>query len=70
MKASALLASLQGTQLVSSEQHIPYSHTDIIIAWKKDKAYPLVKETESGMLNVIGVRFVCVLFPNNIRPKE
>jgi hypothetical protein len=36
---------------------------------KKDKGYPLVKEMESGMLNIIGAWLVCVLFPYNVRPE-
>jgi hypothetical protein len=35
---------------------------------KKDKAYQLVKETESGML-IIGAWLVCILFPCNVRPE-
>jgi hypothetical protein len=52
-----------------NQLHVPYSHADIIITWKKDKAYPLVEETESRMLNIIGAWLVCVLFPCNVRPE-
>jgi hypothetical protein len=50
-----------------NQLHVPYSQADIIIAWNKDKSYPLVIETESGMQNIIGAWLVCVLFPCNVR---
>jgi hypothetical protein len=52
-----------------NQLHVPYTHADVIIAWKKNKAFPLVNETESGMLNIISAWLVCILFPCNVRPE-
>jgi hypothetical protein len=69
---SALPAILQGRQISSLWQcklHVCHSHTNFDILWKERKAHPLMKETESGVINIISVWSMCVCLPEMFAQK-
>jgi hypothetical protein len=45
------------------ELHVCHSHTNVVISWKESKDHLLIKETESGLMNIINAWSMCVLSP-------